>query len=128
MNRTAAEAYLDSPPHVPGDRVHLIAASSPTDAAGFDHALATLEGWGLEVVVGEHVRAVHPELPYLAGTDEQRRADLEAAWCDPRTSAVIALRGGIVGGIIGGVGAIVFGWWYAKRKAARAEAALPDED
>ncbi|MGW9825033.1 muramoyltetrapeptide carboxypeptidase [Brevibacterium pityocampae] len=94
MNRTAAEAYLDSPPLVPGDRVHLIAASSPTDAAGFDHALATLEGWGLEVVVGEHVRAVHPDLPYLAGTDEQRRADLEAAWCDPRTSAVIALRGG----------------------------------
>lgn len=94
MSRTAAEAFLDTPPLVPGDRVHLVAASSPTDAAGYEHAVATLEGWGLEVVPGEHVRAVHPVLPYLAGTDEQRRADLEAAWCDPQAAAVIALRGG----------------------------------
>lgn len=94
MRRTAAEAFLDTAPLASGDRVHLIAASGPTDDAGYAFAVRTLESWGLEVVPGAHVRAVHPDYPYLAGTDEQRAADLTAAWCDPDASAVICLRGG----------------------------------
>ena len=31
---------------------------------------------------------------HLAGTDEQRAADLQQAWCDPATRAVVCARGG----------------------------------
>lgn len=52
---------------------------------------AVLESWGLEVVVGEHALA---RTRHHAGTDAQRAADLQAAWCDPRTAAVLVARGG----------------------------------
>lgn len=86
--------YLDTAPLAPGDTVALIAPSGPTDEESLQRAIARLESWGLHVLLGEHVRARHPRATYLAGTDDQRRADLVSAWCDPEVSAVIALRGG----------------------------------
>jgi len=53
-----------------------------------------LEGWGLDVQVGEHVLDRHPALPYLAGLDVHRAADLQRAWCDPTVGAVVCVRGG----------------------------------
>ncbi|GAA1551133.1 MULTISPECIES: S66 peptidase family protein [Brevibacterium] len=89
-----ASPYLETAPLQAGDTVRLIAPSGPTDEESLQRAIAQLESWGLHVMVGDHVRARHPRVKYLAGTDEQRRADLVDAWCDPDTSAVIALRGG----------------------------------
>lgn len=86
--------YLDSAPLAPGDTVRLIAPSGPTDEESLQRAIAQLESWGLRVVPAEHIRARHPRVKYLAGTDAERRADLVDAWCDPDTDAVIALRGG----------------------------------
>jgi muramoyltetrapeptide carboxypeptidase len=86
--------YLETAPLQPGDTVRLIAPAGPTDEESLVRAIRQLESWGLTVVVGEHIRARHPRVSYLAGTDEQRRADLVEAWCDPDTDAVIALRGG----------------------------------
>ncbi|MCU4296492.1 LD-carboxypeptidase [Brevibacterium permense] len=86
--------YLDSAPLAPGDTVRLIAPSGPTDEDSLQRAIAQLETWGLRVVTGEHIRARHPRVKYLAGTDAERRSDLVDAWCDPDTDAVIALRGG----------------------------------
>lgn len=86
--------YLDTAPLQAGDTVRLIAPSGPTDEESLLRAIAQLESWGLRVVVGDNVRARHPRVKYLAGTDEQRRADLVDAWCDPDAAAVIALRGG----------------------------------
>ncbi|GAA1616300.1 hypothetical protein GCM10009700_00740 [Brevibacterium sanguinis] len=86
--------YLDSAPLVPGDTVRLIAPSGPADEDSLQRAISQLEAWGLNVVPGAHLRARHPRVNYLAGTDEQRRADLVDAWCDPTAAAVIALRGG----------------------------------
>ncbi|GAA1863530.1 S66 peptidase family protein [Brevibacterium marinum] len=86
--------YLDTAPLQAGDTVRLIAPSEPTDEKSLQRAIAQLESWRLRVVVGDNVRARHPHVNYLAGTDEQRRHDLVDAWCDPDTSAVIALRGG----------------------------------
>ena len=43
----------------------------------------------------------------------------------PDSSAT--LRGGLIGGVCGGAAAILYGWWHAKKKAARSEAAAPDE-
>ncbi|QUL79378.1 LD-carboxypeptidase [Brevibacterium sp. SMBL_HHYL_HB1] len=86
--------YLETAPLQPGDTVRLIAPSGPSDEESLVRAIAQLESWGLTVVPGEHIRARHPRVTYLAGTDEQRRTDLVDAWCDPDTDAVIALRGG----------------------------------
>lgn len=95
MSRTEISSpYLESAPLQAGDTVRLIAPSGPTDEESLLRAIAQLESWGLRVVPGENIRARHPRVTYLAGTDRQRRDDLVDAWCDPDTDAVIALRGG----------------------------------
>lgn len=50
-----------------------------------------LESWGFEVDFGEHV---FNKSGYLAGTDEERLSDLNAAFLDPKVRAVFATRGG----------------------------------
>ncbi|MCF2571786.1 S66 peptidase family protein [Brevibacterium sp. UCMA 11754] len=92
--KSSVSPYLDTAPLRAGDTVRLIAPSGPTDEESLLRAIAQLESWGLRVVVGDNVRARHPRVKYLAGTDEQRRTDLVEAWCDPDAAAVIALRGG----------------------------------
>ncbi|HEV2780247.1 MAG TPA: LD-carboxypeptidase [Actinophytocola sp.] len=78
----------------PGDRVAVVAPAGPVDAARLDRGVAVLEAWGLRVDVGRHVLGRHPKLPYLAGGDADRAADLQRAWCDPGVAAVICARGG----------------------------------
>jgi muramoyltetrapeptide carboxypeptidase len=78
----------------PGDRVAVVAPSSPVPAARLDAGLDVLRSWGLDVVEGAHVRSVHADLPYLAASDAERAADLTAAWLDPRVRAVLVGRGG----------------------------------
>lgn len=94
LAQASVSPYLDTAPLQAGDTVRLIAPSGPTDEVSLLRAITQLEYWGLRVVVGDNVRARHPRVKYLAGTDEQRRTDLVEAWCDPDAAAVIALRGG----------------------------------
>jgi muramoyltetrapeptide carboxypeptidase len=77
-----------------GDRVAVVAPSSPVPTARLDAGLAVLRSWGLDVVEGAHLRGTHPALPHLAATDAERAADLEAAWLDPTVRAVLVGRGG----------------------------------
>ncbi|MER7741625.1 LD-carboxypeptidase [Streptomyces sp. NPDC096538] len=91
----SALAPLRRPPRLaPGARVAVVAPSGPVPeerlAAGFD----VLRGWGLDPVAAPHVLDRHGELRYLAGTDADRAADLQNAWCDPAVDAVICARGG----------------------------------
>ena len=79
---------------VAGDRVAVVALSSPVPAQRLDAGLAVLRAWGLEVVEGAHLRSTHSRLPYLAGADDERAADLVEAWLDPRVRAVLVGRGG----------------------------------
>ena len=76
------------------DRVALVATSGPIDGERLDQSLPLLERWGLEPVVYPSARAAHPTLPYLAGTDARRAADLQEAWCDDNVAAVFCMRGG----------------------------------
>jgi muramoyltetrapeptide carboxypeptidase len=78
----------------PGSRVALVAPSGPVSEALLRRAITILESWGLSVQVGEHVLDRHPTLPYLAGLDVHRAADLQRAWCDPAVEAVMCVRGG----------------------------------
>ncbi len=78
----------------PGSKVALVAPSGPVAEAGLRRGIALLESWGLVVELGEHVLDRHPTLPYLAGLDVHRAADLQKAWCDPTVDAVLCVRGG----------------------------------
>ncbi|MGA9749718.1 MAG: DUF4031 domain-containing protein [Nocardioides sp.] len=78
----------------PGARVTVVAPSGPVPYDRLEGGLRVLRGWGLEVDVAPHVTGGTPSLPYLAGTDEQRAADLTAAWLDDGSGAVLCARGG----------------------------------
>ncbi|MEU1319492.1 S66 peptidase family protein [Streptomyces tibetensis] len=86
---------LVRPPRLtPGARVAVVAPSGPVAEERLQAGLDILRGWDLDPVVAPHVLARHDELGYLAGTDEQRAADLQGAWCDPSVAAVLCARGG----------------------------------
>ncbi|MGW2086165.1 S66 peptidase family protein [Streptomyces sp. NPDC001880] len=78
----------------PGARIAVVSPSGPAPADRLEAGLDVLRGWGLEPVEAPHAREVHPELDYLADTDEARARDLQEAWCDPAVDAVICARGG----------------------------------
>ncbi|KFG72759.1 S66 peptidase family protein [Streptomyces mutabilis] len=78
----------------PGARVAVVAPSGPVPEERLEAGLDVLRGWDLDPVVAPHVLDRHPSFDYLAGTDADRAADLQAAWCDPSVDAVLCARGG----------------------------------
>lgn len=54
-------------------------------------AIALLESWGLEVILGETINAVHHQ---FSGTDELRATDMQRFIDDKSIKAIIAARGG----------------------------------
>ncbi|WP_251095591.1 LD-carboxypeptidase [Streptomyces sp. Caat 7-52] len=83
-------------PHrlAPGARVAVVATSGPVPEERLQAGLDVLRGWDLDPVAGAHVLDRHPEFRYLAGTDADRAADFQRAWCDPTVDAVLCARGG----------------------------------
>lgn len=83
------------PPRLkPDDLVALIAPAGPPPPEVLQAGIDIVQSWGLRVRVGKHVLDRHPTLDYLAGTDADRAADLQDAWCDPDVAAVFCVRGG----------------------------------
>jgi muramoyltetrapeptide carboxypeptidase len=74
-----------------GDLVALVAPSGPVGPDRVTSATDVLTGWGLRVRVGPHALNRHT---FLAGTDDQRLSDLNAALRDPEVRGVLCLRGG----------------------------------
>jgi len=74
-----------------GDKVRFISPASTPDREAVFRRARILESWGLEVDFGEHAFARNA---YLAGTDEERLADFNAALRDSRVRAIFATRGG----------------------------------
>jgi len=66
-------------------------ASPPQTRSELEQATAYFEGLGHRVVFGPNHRKVHG---YLAGTDDERAADLQWALSEPGIDMVHALRGG----------------------------------
>jgi muramoyltetrapeptide carboxypeptidase len=77
-----------------GDRVAVVAPAGAVVPEMLDGGIELLTGWGLELSLGKHLRDKHPTFEYLAGTDADRAADLQDAWCDPDIVAVFCARGG----------------------------------
>ncbi len=75
-----------------GDLIGLISpASRIADADRIEHATRYLEGLGYRTAVGSGAARLHG---YLAGTDDERAAELHAMFEDPAVKAVFCIRGG----------------------------------
>ncbi|MEU8983803.1 LD-carboxypeptidase [Streptomyces sp. NPDC048309] len=77
-----------------GARVAVVAPSGPVPEERLQAGLDILRGWDLDPVVAPHVLDRHAGFDYLAGTDTDRAADFQTAWCDPDVAAVLCARGG----------------------------------
>lgn len=76
----------------PGDVIGIISpASSPEDLSTVDKGVAYLEKLGYRVEVGKNVGK---QIGYLAGTDEERLADLHEMFKNKNVKAIFTLRGG----------------------------------
>jgi muramoyltetrapeptide carboxypeptidase len=78
----------------PGARVAVVATSGPVPEERLQAGLDVLRGWDLDAVAAPHVLDRHTEFGYLAGSDADRAADFQNAWCDPSVDAVLCARGG----------------------------------
>ena len=81
------------PPALPDEATIAVVApaSPPQERSGIEQATAYFESRGHEVVFGPNHRKVHG---YLAGSDEERAADLQWALSEPGIDMVHALEGG----------------------------------
>jgi muramoyltetrapeptide carboxypeptidase len=75
-----------------GDTIAIAAPASPPDKPKvIDAAIARLKKYGFRVKPGKFLRERDG---YLAGSDEERAADINAAFADPAVKGVFCLRGG----------------------------------
>jgi muramoyltetrapeptide carboxypeptidase len=75
----------------PGQRVALVSPARKISAAELAPAIATLESWGLEVVLGESIAG---DFHQFAGPDDLRRRDFQQQLDDPGIRAILCARGG----------------------------------
>lgn len=71
--------------------VRVVSPSSPTSLEKIEEGVHMMEAQGYRVSLGEHV---FERRDYLAGSDEQRAADLMSAFASPEVDAVMCSRGG----------------------------------
>lgn len=71
--------------------MRLVSPASTPERLQVDYALRVLTEWGLVAEVASHA---FDAWGYMAGTDEDRLADLNGAFRDPGVRAVFATRGG----------------------------------
>ncbi|MGW2330298.1 S66 peptidase family protein [Streptomyces sp. NPDC001700] len=91
MGTFGSHHTVRSPRLRPGDRVRIVSPASPPSRERVARGVELLASWGLQVELGEHV---FDQWGYMAGRDEDRASDLNAAFGDPGVRAVIATRGG----------------------------------
>ncbi|RYM06073.1 LD-carboxypeptidase [Sporolactobacillus sp. THM7-7] len=82
----------------PGDTVGIVTLGSPLDPDVINQGIQVLENMGFRVVLGEHIYARNG---FLAGTDEERAADLMAMFENEAVRMIMPSRGGVgVAGIL----------------------------
>ncbi len=75
-----------------GDTISIVAPASPPMKPGvIRDAIARLTRYGFKIKPGQFLRE---RAGYLAGSDEQRAEDINAAFADPEVKGVFCLRGG----------------------------------
>lgn len=82
---------IKQPPYLKkGDKIALVCPAKKLPKP-INHAIAILESWGLEVIIGDSVYASHHQ---FAGTDKLRTKDIQRFLDDPAIKAIISGRGG----------------------------------
>ena len=82
---------IKQPPYLKkGDKVAIVCPAKYLPKP-IDFAIAKLKEWGLEVLIGDSVSAIHHQ---FAGDDTLRSNDLQKHLDDPDVKAIIAGRGG----------------------------------
>lgn len=74
-----------------GDTIGIVSPASPSEEESLQRALPFLEQLGLKWKFGKHV---YDKDSYLAGTDDDRRQDLEDMFADSEIAGIICARGG----------------------------------
>lgn len=74
-----------------GDKIHVVASSSPFDKKNFLDGVKTLEEFGFQV---SYRKDIFDKQPYLAGSDARRFQELKNALADKTAAAVFFARGG----------------------------------
>jgi len=83
---------MTTPPYLqPGDKVAVISTAKRTERHEIEEGLAQLKSWGLVPVIGDNA---FKQDGFLAGTDEQRTADLQLMLDDESIKAIFFTRGG----------------------------------
>lgn len=75
----------------PGDKIALVSTARKVNLEEMQPAIATLQSWGLEVILGETIGAAYNQ---FAGPDEVRRNDLQRMLDDVSVKAILCARGG----------------------------------
>lgn len=79
----------------PGDELRVVAPSGTLrELTAFQAGVEVWRSRGYRVVVPDEIAA---RWGYLAGSDEQRRSQLAAAWADPACRGILCARGGYGG-------------------------------
>jgi muramoyltetrapeptide carboxypeptidase len=82
----------------PGDTIGIVTLGSPLDPAVINANIEALRGMGFHIALGKYVYASDG---YLAGTDQQRAADLMSMFENPDVKMILPTRGGVgVSGIL----------------------------
>ena len=88
----SASPLIFPPRFVPGDTIGIAAPASPPEKPEIiDEAIARFTGLGFKIKPGANLRQRDG---YLAGSDGQRAADINALFADPEVKGIFALRGG----------------------------------
>ena len=88
----SAPSLLFPPRFAPGDTIGIAAPASPPDQPEIiDEAIGRFTAQGFKVKPGKYLRKRDG---YLAGSDEERAADINALFADPEVRGIFALRGG----------------------------------
>lgn len=75
----------------PGDKIRFVSPASTPQREAVLRGAERLEEWGLRVDFGEHA---FRKVGYLAGTDDERLADINTALRDDEVRAIFTTRGG----------------------------------
>jgi muramoyltetrapeptide carboxypeptidase len=83
---------MTTPPYLKkGDRIAIVSPARKISPEEIEPAIRLFTDWGLEVVQGEHLFASYKQ---FAGSDDQRRADMQRMLDDESIRAIVSSRGG----------------------------------
>lgn len=81
-----------------GDTIGIVTLGSPLSPTVINQSIATLENMGFSVIIGDHV---YDSVGFLAGTPQERAADLMKMFENKAVSCILPTRGGVgVAGIL----------------------------